>query len=238
MPIHHLLYRHELPVNDKIKIVIPSVRDVLEHEEEYYNMVYMLTSSPYDMMVQLDDMGIDFTKIDDYELFTLMFCALQHEDTSLLFGDLDIKSFSPMVDTKNDCLVLRSNRDDITIDRSIHHMIASAIRRIHHLEHNHRTPANDAAREYILARERKKLMRKRRKQQRSQVEDLIVSLVNTEQFPYTFESVLDLTIYQFNESLRQVVKKIDFDNKIRAIYAGTISAKDINQDDLNWLVHQ
>ena len=48
----------------------------------------------------------------------------------------------------------------------------------------------------------------------------------------------ELSIYQFNESVRQIIKKIDYDNKMHGIYAGTVSAKDLSQDDWNWLTHK
>lgn len=50
--------------------------------------------------------------------------------------------------------------------------------------------------------------------------------------------ILELSIYQFNESVRQIIKKIDYDNKMYGVYAGTVSAKDLSQDDLNWLTHK
>ena len=67
---------------------------------------------------------------------------------------------------------------------------------------------------------------------------MIVALVNTEQFKYDFDGVRDLTIYQFNESARQIIKKIDYDNRMRGVYAGTVDIKDLSQDDLNWLTHK
>ena len=67
MAIRHLLYERELKVNDDISIVIPTVREVLEQEEEYYGLVSLIIATPYDMMVQLDDLGIDFREISDYE---------------------------------------------------------------------------------------------------------------------------------------------------------------------------
>lgn len=62
-------------------------------------------------------------------------------------------------------------------------------------------------------------------------------MVNTEQFSYDFEGVRNMTIYQFNESVQQVVKKINFDNRMHGIYSGTVSAKDLSETDLNWMKH-
>ena len=93
MAVINLLYRDRDEINEHISVMIPKVGEILEHEEEYYRLVLALTAMPYDMMVQLDDLGIDFTEIDEYELFLLLFQGLQFEDTSLIFGDLDLTSF-------------------------------------------------------------------------------------------------------------------------------------------------
>ena len=90
----------------------------------------------------------------------------------------------------------------------------------------------------MIDRARRKRNRRRNRQKLSQLESLIIALVNTEQFSYDFESVQKMTIYQFNESVRQVIKKIDYDNRMHGIYAGTVSLKDMSQDDLNWLTHK
>lgn len=237
MAIRHLLYERELKVNDDISIVIPTVREVLEQEEEYYGLVSLITATPYDMMVQLDDLGIDFREISDYELFLLSFEAIKSADTHLVFGDLDTTGFERMVNTHNGTLALTNKKTGLVIDMAIHYQICEALRAIHHLKKNIKHAGNVEAKDYLLERARKKLKRRRKKAEASQLESLIIALVNTEQFPYKFDEVLDLTIYQFNESVLQVVKKTDFDNRMHGIYAGTISAKNMSQDSLNWMVH-
>lgn len=237
MAVRHLLYERELKVNDDISIVIPTVREVLEQEEEYYGLVSLITATPYDMMVQLDDLGIDFREISDYELFLLSFEAIKSADTHLVFGDLDTTGFERMVNTHNGTLALTNKKTGLVIDMAIHYQICEALRAIHHLKKNIKHAGNVEAKDYLLERARKKLKRRRKKAEASQLESLIIALVNTEQFPYKFDEVLDLTIYQFNESVLQVVKKIDFDNRMHGIYAGTISAKNMSQDSLNWMVH-
>ena len=238
MPSLHLLYQREYPVNDRIAIRIPTVGEVLRQEDAYYGMVSMLTATPYDMMVQLDDIGIDYTTINDYDLFLLVFNTIKKEDTSLIFGDLDLRAFEPMVNPQNGTVVLRDKATGVVIDRGVYNKLCQVIRAIHHLKRNQRKPGNQEAKSYLMQRTRMKMNRRKKVVENSQLEDLIVAMVNTEQFPYGFEDVLDLTIYQFNESVRQVIKKIDYDNKMRGIYAGTISAKDLNQDDLNWMTHK
>ena len=238
MPTRSLLYESSYRINDAISIVIPTVGEVFENQDLYYWMISLLTATPYDMMVYLDDKGIDFTEIDDYQLFLWTFMELQNVDASMIFGDLDIGGFVRMVNPQNNTVVLRNPKTGVVIDRLVHSKICDAIREIHHLKRNYRNPANKASKKYMIQRAREKMKRHKNDESKSQLEELIVALVNTEQFHYNFETVKDLTIYQFNESVQQIIKKIDFDNRMHGIYAGTISAKDMSQDDLNWLTHK
>lgn len=238
MATRNLLYKKEYAINDFIKLRIPTVGEILDCEDEYYGLVALLTAAPIDMMVQLDDIGIDFTSINEYELFLLLFRMLQERDTSMIFSELDLKPFHTMVNKQNGNIVLINEKTGITIDRAIHEQIANTLRIIHHLKKDKRKPANDEAKKYMLKRAKDKIRRRKDLATGSQLEDLIVALVNTEQFPYGFEGTRELSIYQFNESVRQVIKKIDYDNKMRGVYAGTVSAKDLSQDDFNWLSHK
>lgn len=233
-----LLYGSSIPVTEQISITVPTVGDILDHEDDYYAMVSMLTAMPIDFMVQLDDMGVDFTTINDYELFLILFGTIREMDTKLIFGDLDLKRFELAKHIESGMPVIYDEADDIVIDRVVQTKIATTLREIHHLEKDVRKPGNQEAKEYLLERARKKLKRRKRRKEKSQLQQLIVAMVNTEQFKYDFRGVRDLTIYQFNESVRQIQHKIDYDNKMHGIYAGTVDPKKINQDDLNWLIHK
>lgn len=234
----NLLYKKECAINEFIKVRIPTVGEILDCEDEYYEMISMITAMPIDMMVQLSEIGVDFTEINEWDLFLLFFNALKKRDTSLLFGDLDLNEFKIALNCQNKTTFITNKKTGAKIDRAIHGQIANTLRKIHHLEKNIRKPANGDAKEYMIRRAKEKMIRQKKRMTDSQLESLIVALVNTEQFHYGFEGTRELSIYQFNESVRQVIKKIDYDNKMHGIYSGTVSAKDLSQDDLNWLSHK
>lgn len=238
MPTLNLLYKDQFAVNDKIKIMIPKVGDILDNEDDYYQVVTMLTAMPIDLMVQLSDAGIDFATINDYDLFLIMFPSLQKLDTSLIFGDLNLSKFKIDIDEVNGNFVVTDESKTVKIDRLLHGMIADTLRKIHHLEKNTKKPADKEVQKYLLERAKEKSKRRKKRLEESQLESLIIAMVNTEQYKYDFEGTRELSIYQFNESVRQVVKKVDYDNRMYGVYAGTISAKDLSQDDLNWLIHK
>lgn len=238
MATRNLLYKNSFPVNDKIEIVIPSVGEILEQEDSYYQNVSAFTAMPIDMMVQLADANIDFSKINEFDLFLMLFPSLQELDLSLILKDINLKDFVIAKNEQNGLWVVRDFKKGITIDSLIHAHIAAVLRKIHHLEKNKRRPGNEEAKEYMIERERKKLARKKNRQQDSELESLIIAMVNTEQYKYDFETTKELSIYQFNESVRQIIKKVDYTNRMYGIYSGTISVKDLSRDDLNWLIHK
>lgn len=233
-----LLYKKEIPINDRFSVKIPTVGEIIDHEDEYYSIVAMLTALPIDMMVQLDDIGIDFTTINEYELFLLLFDSIKSQDCSLVFSGLDLEQFAPAINEQNNEIILLEEATGLAIDRSVHARIADALRKIHHISKDMRKPGNKEAQQYMIDRARKKMRKAAKREHPSQLEELIVAMVNTEQYHYGYEGTRELSIYQFNESVRQVTKKVNYDNIMRGVYAGTISAKDLSQDDLNWLTHK
>lgn len=234
----NLLYKNQYAINDKIHVVIPTVGQILENEDGYYNMISIFTSMPIDLMLELEEVGVDFTTINDYELFLILFNSLRTMDTSLVLGDLDLSKFQMATNEQNGKLVLYDAENDICIDRAVHGQIAATLREIHHLEKNRRKPANEEAKQYLLERARIKAKRRKNRKEFSDLESLIVAMVCTEQFKYNFEQTKELTIYQFNEAVQQIVKKVDYEHKMHGVYAGTVDPKGLSQYDLNWLSHR
>ena len=233
-----LLYRSSVPVTDDISVVIPKVGDVIDREDEYYTQISILTAMPMDYILQLDELGLDVSEVTDYELFLMLFDTMKDMKTDLIFGDLDISRFERSHHIETGAPVLYDEENDIVIDRVAYTKIASFLRQLHHLEKNNRKPANGEAKKFLLDRAKKKAERNRRKKKESQIEPLIIAMVNTEQFKYGYEETRGLSIYQFNESVRQILHKVDYDNKMHGIYAGTIDPKHLSQDDLNWVRHK
>lgn len=100
---------NDIEINSNIKIHIPTLDEICNYgEREYYQMVYMLTSVGADLKWQLDDMGVDYTKVNDFELFnSLLIKNYTQIQTSIIFGDLDFNKFQLYKNNQNDeiCLV-------------------------------------------------------------------------------------------------------------------------------------
>lgn len=233
--VSNLLYQTEHQINEHISIRIPTIGDVIKDEDSYYSTISMIVATPYDMMVQLDDNNIDFAKINEWDLFCLLFKELQTRDVSLIFNDLNLCDFETAVNKQNGNIVLLNKKTGAVIDRAIHDQICRFLRQVLGIAKNDKKPANDEAKKFMIERARKRLKRRMRQPQKSELENYIIALVNTSEFPYDYESVLKLTIYQFYASLHQIIKKIKFDNLMIGCYAGTVNMKEIDQKELSWI---
>lgn len=230
-----ILYKNEHKINKYITIKIPTLGEVFNNELSYYNGIALLTATPHSMMVQLDDKNIDFTTLSDWDLFLHLFNDLKNSDLSLIFKDLDLGEYEVMVDRKIDELVCVNQKTGAIIDRAIHDEIGRVLRKILCTEKEIKKPANEEAKKYMIERARTKMKRSKQTIPKSYLEPQIVALVNAPEFPYDYNSILNLTIYQFNVSLNQVIKRIKFDNLMTGYYMGTVNIEDINQSELNWI---
>ena len=234
----NLLRVNEYKINDKISVHVPRVEEIFDFgDQKYYSIVQSLVSTPFDLMVELDDIGVDYETISDYQLFILMFesIAVNEADTSVFFGNLNLKLFQEAVNPKNGEKVLWDNKNDIVIDQMIALEICNAIRKIHFWEPPLGHAGNAEAKKYLIERNRIKKKRLARKPYKSFLENIIVSLVNTEEFKYDYESVMDLSVYKLNASWRQISKKKHWEQVMSGAYFGTVDLNKIDLEKISWL---
>lgn len=230
-----LLYATQYAINDYISIKIPTVGEIIDNEDLYYDIVCSIIATPYEMMVQLDDNGIDFTTINAFDLFCIMFKHLKEIDTFLVFGDTNLKDFEYATSQVNENMVLWNPKTDAVIDRAIHDQICAFLRKMLYMPKSDKSPGNEEAKKYMIERARIKQNRKKNKKKESQLEKLIISLVNTAEFSYNYETVRKMSVYQFYASLKQISQKIRFDNTMIGCYAGTVKFDELSQDEKTWI---
>ena len=74
----------EYKVNDKITIHQPTIGEIIDlNEREYWNLIYSLTAIPSDFKSELDDVGKDYMKVSDIEMFHSITRTLPSEKTQL-----------------------------------------------------------------------------------------------------------------------------------------------------------
>lgn len=67
----------DIPISNKIMVSQPTLGEIQEFSErKYFSAVYNLTAVGADMKWQLWDSGVDYTEIEDYDLFVKLIFIL------------------------------------------------------------------------------------------------------------------------------------------------------------------
>lgn len=233
------LYRgSDFAVNNKITIHQPTLGEICDYgEKEYFSMVYSLTSVGADLKWQLDDLGIDYTKIDDFKLFySLLARTYPQEKTGILLGSLDLKKFQLYIKNSSDEPVMYDAEHDILIDEYTYLTIAEVLRRIHGLKKNSQLPGNEATKRILIEDDREAYLIHKGKSTSSPLKSLISAMINSEGFKYNHSEVWDMKINAFMDSVRRITKIKNAELLLQSGYSGYgINLKEINQKEIDWL---
>jgi len=233
-----LLVGGYLAVNNKLKIIHPTLREIIDFgEDRYFNAINLFTLKPYDLMVQLDDMGIDYIELSNYDLFILLWQSQQYQD-GLNWLMNDIFDFKLYKDNVNNMYLLYDENKDVKIDIVTYALISEFIKKINMVSDKTQfNPANKGARKFIIDNERRKQKRnqKKKEQYESQLSNLISALVWGNTSGINYNNVLDLYAYQFFNGISRLQKVKEYNNLMNGYYTGTIDLKNTSQEEINWL---
>ena len=210
----NLLLASDLPITETLSLRIPTVGEILDFgEDDYFGMAQAFSSVPYDAQLWLDDMGIDYQEISEFELFFLTLCGYRNKDLSLLFGPADLSHMEFGQKADGDKILFDSTQQ-LVIDELLQREIADGIRLIHGW---------------------KQRKRSRNKPKTKYLEDLVVAMVNHHDFKYDYTGVRELNIYCFHRSVNQLLHGRNADALLQAVYNGKIDSSKLDEMALSFI---
>ena len=229
-----LYFGDDYVINDYITISQPSIGQVVDYgESSYFSTIYPITAIPSDMKAPLWDMGIDWTELDDFELFIMLSQTLTLDKTSLLFGELDFSQLKPYPNKVNGDIVLANKETGVIIDKMIYLRIVSYLRKLHNITPKIERAANEMTKKVLIEEDRNKIRLNQEKPFKSYLLPLI-SAVKVKQ-GYTKEYVRNMGLYEFFDDIARMSLINNADHLLSAAYAGTIDMKKLNKQDFNWM---
>lgn len=229
---------YDVAISDRITVHQPTLGEICRYgEKQYWSMVYTLTSVGADMKFQLFDIGIDYTKIKDFELFYSLLCrSLTPRQTSILFGELDFSKLQLYQRNDPPEIVLYNPAEDICMDESAYLSLANALRKMHGLTRNSKLPANESTKKILIEEAREEYERLQNVSYRSQLKNMVSAMVNSEGFKYNHRDVWNMNIYAFMDSVRRTAKIKNAQLLLQSGYSGFgINLKDVPSAQLDWL---
>lgn len=225
-------------VNDKLIIKHPKINEIRESDEtetNYNNFVSLFALKPYDLMVELDDIGIDYSTLNNYELFLRLYTVPSYKESFKFF--LRGFDFRMCENKQNNEIVLYDGLQDVTIDRLIYSEISSFIKKINFIsDKTEFNPGNKFTRKMIIEETRRKQKRrlKNGEEQDSQLSNKIRFLVWNNQLGIDYNKVGDLYVYQFYEGIYSIRKSENYKQTVMGVYAGNIDQKSVDFDKIDW----
>ena len=222
-------------INDRIKILQPTIRQIAEFgEREFFSVVHTITAIPSDVKANLWDMGLDWMEVDDFELFIMFSQTLTPDRTCLLFGDLDFTKLKPFNHPHIEGeIILVDKESGILIDKMIYFKIVSYLRKAFNITPKVERAANKMTKKILIEEDRKKMELNKDKPFKSFLLPLISS-VKVKQC-YTKEYVLNMGFVEFMDDVARLQVINNADHLLSGCYSGNIDMKKINKAELNWM---
>lgn len=224
-----LIGRKSLKYDENIVINIPTIRQICEDNSAFWNDVNLFTHTPSDMISELDSVGIDFEKISDYDLFIFLFLMdkkIRTEKKSILFTNFSFWELE--VQNINNSAFLSDKDGKTIINESIYNDVSKIIAMITGCEKTKKKKFGNAyAKKKRIEQDYKQKEKSRtQKAENSNVLDgIILRLVCNANFPYNFETIQDVTIYDLIQSLRQIDKDIQVSDLMQSRLVGNDLSK-------------
>lgn len=214
-------------INDKIYVHFPTVREILFEigEKAYWTTVFAFVSTSSDLIAELDDRGLDWEQVTDFDLFIMNFLLMSEDMIHIFLPTLRVENFRLRENPDNQEINLYSARDDITIDKNIFQYIADYIRFVHGLKKNIVKAGNAYTHQDLIddAHDRKRWAEMKPKNEKSQMKAYLSYLIAS--LGYTVDDVMDMRINFFFDLIKRVsaietAKEMPF-----MAYAGMVDLK-------------
>lgn len=226
-------------IDDYITIRQPTVDDIIRFgEKKLYASISPFVTNPTTYRLQLWDIGIDWNKISDFELFIVLAQGLKKEDTSLIFGDFDFSKLVPLGNPNTGEKVLMGFDGSFFIDENKYLHIREYIRLMFNQYPKVEKAKGKTTKQAIIDEERMNLLNEKKKGNRNKsiYLPLISAMVNHPGFKYRKNELDQVGIYEFMDSVQRLQVYESATALMRGVYSGFCDTSKMDlKNDLNWL---
>ena len=221
-------------INDKISILQPNLREILNFgERQYFSVIQTFCSTSSNLKSQLADAGIDWETVEDFQMFMMLAPSLNREQTYLVFGDMDLSKFKIFENKKNGEPVMVDQDNDIIIDRLIYMRIVEYLRKVHGLTRAHDVTKSKFVHDMAIEMEREEMETNAKKPYKSFLWPLISSVKARQ--GYTKQYILDMQIYELVHEANRLQIIVQSDALLQGSYSGMVDTKKIPKESFNWM---
>ena len=230
-----LYFGDDYVINDQMVIKQPTIGDIVDYgEAPYFSMIYTLCAIPSDVKSILwDQMNLDWTTVDDFELFMMFSQTMTPDRTGILFGDLDLSKMRPFRNNQNGEIVLADKEAGIIIDKLIYMRMMAYLRKLHNITPKPERAKGKRARQAMIDEDRRNRELNKDKPFRSYLLPLISS-VKVKQ-GYTRDYVRNMGLYEFFDDVARTQAIDSAMHLLNGMYCGMADLSKVDKKNFNWM---
>lgn len=242
-------------VVDNLVIYEPTIGDILEYgENEFYSVLNVWIAHTTQYRVKLWDMGIDWNKISDFELFCSLSRGYTPEQTSLIFKDVDwskfkaikyelseeqIKSNEEHKDDKEykpfePQMFLISEEQSIIIDEPSYLKMAEYLRTMFNIFPKVEKAKGKATKEAFIQEDRG-LYNGNKEDNKSFLMPLISACINHPGFKYKLKELKEVGIVEFMDSVQRLQVYESTKSLMGGMYSGFADMSKVDKKLFNFM---
>ena len=230
-----LYFGDDYVVNDKIKIRQPKIGEIVDYgEQEYFSMAHLISSISSDFKPELTDMGLDYEKITDIEMFYIATRNMSVDQTRVLFGDIDFTKLK-MFEQPNETLLLYDADSEVRIDFHVHAMMMQYVTRLHGIVKKPEFAGNKGTKDLLIDMDRMKKKKQAKKPFESIMLPLISAMCNSEGFKYNSREILDVKMFEFFDSVQRIGVIKSSQALLQGGYSGMADLSKVPKESWNWM---
>ena len=221
-----------------IQIFQPTIGDILKNgERNVYSVVNTFIANPTMYRVKLWDMGIDWNKIDDLNLFSMLIPTLEGKPTSLLFGDIDFQEFNLYKEDKDgeSIFFLYNEKQNIEIDETVYLQISGYIKMMINLFPKVEKARGKSTKEWIIMEEKQQMELNQNTSYKSTLLPLISSCLNHPGFKYKKNELYDVGIVEFMDSVKRLQVYESSTALLKGVYSGFVDTSKIDKEEFDFM---
>lgn len=240
---------YEIDLEDavgKVTVLQPSMGDIIRiGETRFYQTLNIFTCNTTQYRLILWDLGIDWNKFSDFELFVMLHSQADPEVTSLLFKDLDIASMEPLIKRKspedeNGELVLWDNEKQVEINANVHNHFSQYFRAMFNTFPEEKITHMDTLKNWYITKDRRAAEHAQQEEAKGKkksfsIQPIISACVNHPGFKYKLKELKDVGVMEFYDSVSRLQIYEQCTALMKGMYSGFVDGSKIKAEDYNFM---
>lgn len=226
-----------------IVVTQPKIGKIVKFgENRFYSTLNIFIANTTMYRLKLWKHGIDWNTISDFELFCMLYKAIDTEASQLIFKDLDFSKFDFREYTHPDGTVELVLWDGETlINADIYNHFSQYLQNVFYMFPEEKITSDPIMKKWFIRKDERQaeIDEEKRKhgklKEEFSIQPVISACINHPGFKYNLKDLNDIGVCEFYDSVKRLQIYESSTALMKGIYSGFVSGKDINPESYNFM---